>query len=490
MSTLLVVDDDRAVLHLVAETFTDTEVKVLTAGTAAECLSALRQHHPDVVLLDIMLPGTSGLDVFRQIHEIDPRLPVIFITAGGTSDTAIEAMTLGAHDYLMKPLDLGKVHQQVHQALEMRRLMHVQVSIPEAELNAYARSGDLLIGRSSEMQEVYKAIGRVAPQDVTVLIRGESGTGKELVARAIYHHSKRAGKPFLAVNCAAITESLLESELFGYEKGAFTGADQRRIGKFEQCNGGTIFLDEVGDMSPLVQSKVLRVLQEQRFERVGGNDTIRTDVRIIAATNRDLETMVNDGKFRSDLYYRLNGFSIDLPPLRKHTGDLAVLIDYFLARFSRELGKEPHTLSPESMALLTKYHWPGNVRELQSVLKQALLQATGPVIIPDFLPETVRTAQHTPPHAEPDGLPVDELQRFIDHRLESGSSNLYAEALELMEKYLLTRVLRLTEGNQSRAASVLGITRGSLRNKIRSLGISIDQIVRIENHPPSHVSAR
>jgi two-component system nitrogen regulation response regulator GlnG len=488
MSTLLVVDDDRAVLHLVAEAFADSEVKVLTAGSAADCLAAVRQHHPDVVLLDIMLPNTSGLDVFRQVHEIDPRLPVIFITAGGTSDTAIEAMKLGAHDYLLKPLDLGRVHQLVHQALEMRRLMHVHVSIPEADADAFVKAGDMLIGRSPEMQEVYKAIGRVAPQDVTVLIRGESGTGKELVARAIYHHSKRAGKPFLAVNCAAITESLLESELFGYEKGAFTGADQRRIGKFEQCNGGTIFLDEVGDMSPLVQSKVLRVLQEQRFERVGGNETIRTDVRIITATNRDLEAMVNDGKFRSDLYYRLNGFTIDLPPLRKRPSDLVVLIDYFLARFSRELGKELHSLSPEAMAMLTRYHWPGNVRELQSVLKQSLLQATGPVIIPEFLPETVRTLQGTSPRAESDGLPVDELRRFIDQRLEAGSTNLYAEALELMEKYLLTRVLRLTDGNQSKAAAVLGITRGSLRNKIRSLGIAIDQIVRIENRPPSHAA--
>jgi len=490
MSTLLVVDDDRAVLHLVAQAFTDTEVKGLTASTGADCLAALRQHHPDVILLDIMLPGTSGLDVFRQIHEIDPRLPVVFITAGGTSDTVIEAMKLGAHDYLMKPLNLARIQQLVSQALEMRRLMHVQVSIPEAELKAYAQAGDMLIGRSPEMQEVYKAVGRVAPQDVTVLIRGESGTGKELVARAIYHHSKRATKSFLAVNCAAITESLLESELFGYEKGAFTGADQRRIGKFEQCNGGTIFLDEVGDMSPLVQSKVLRVLQEQRFERVGGNETIHTDVRIIAATNRDLEAMVNDGRFRSDLYYRLNGFTIDLPPLRKHTSDLVVLIEYFLARFSRELGKEPHTIAPEAMAMLTRYPWPGNVRELQSVLRQSLLQATGPVIIPDFLPETVRGAPIAPRHAAPEGLPVDELQRFIDRRLEAGSNNLYAEALELMEKYLLTRVLRLTEGNQSKAAALLGITRGSLRNKIRILGISIDQIVRIENQPPSHLDVR
>jgi two-component system nitrogen regulation response regulator GlnG len=479
MSTLLVVDDDRTVLHLVTQAFTDSEVKVRTAATAAECLAAIQQSHPDVVLLDIMLPGDSGLDVFRQIHQVDPRLPVIFITAGGTSDTAIEAMKLGAYDYLMKPLDLHKVLQLVEQAMEIRRLMNVRVALPETDVAP--GTGDLLIGRSPEMQEVYKSIGRVASQDVTVLIRGESGTGKELVARAIYQHSRRTGKAFLAVNCAAITETLLESELFGYEKGSFTGADQRRIGKFEQCNGGTIFLDEVGDMSPLVQSKVLRVLQEQRFERVGGNETIRTDVRIIAATNRDLEAMVNEAKFRSDLYYRLNGFTIDLPPLRKRPRDLVELIHYFLARFSRELDKEPHSLSPEALTLLTGYSWPGNVRELQSVLRQALLQATGPVIIPEFLPEAVRSPR--PPVSPPaaNDLPCNELRQFVDQRLDAGSSNLYSESLELMEKYLITRVLRLTEGNQSRAAAVLGITRGSLRNKIRSLGISIDQIVRIEN---------
>ncbi len=340
------------------------------------------------------------------------------------------------------------------------------------------------------MQEVYKAIGRVASKDVTVLIRGESGTGKELVARAIYQHSHRSGGPFLAVNCAAIPESLLESELFGHEKGSFTGADQRRIGKFEQCNGGTIFLDEVGDMSPLVQSKVLRVLQEQQFERVGGNQTIQTDVRIIAATNRDLEQMVADGTFRSDLYYRLNGFTIDLPPLRQRTSDIPMLVDYFLARFNRQLAKDIQTVSRSALDLLMRYRWPGNVRELQSVLKKAMVQASGPVIIPEFLPETVRLPQ-TPGEKSPhDDLPLGDLEALVVDRLEANSMNLYAEALELMERYLLTRVLRVTEGNQSKAAMILGITRGSLRNKIRSLGISIGQTVSVEADPETVHSGR
>jgi two-component system nitrogen regulation response regulator GlnG len=332
------------------------------------------------------------------------------------------------------------------------------------------------------MQEVFKAIGRVAPQDVTVLIHGESGTGKELVARAIYHHSRRADKHFLAVNCAAIPEALLESELFGHEKGAFTSADQRRIGKFEQCSGGTIFLDEVGDMAPLVQSKVLRVLQEQRFERVGGGETIQTDVRIIAATNRDLKQMAADGEFREDLYYRLNGFSIKLPALRDRGEDVQLLIHRCLQRFNSEIGKDVRGLTPDALELLTSYPWPGNVRELEAVVKQALLQSTGPQILPEFLPDVVRFSEEKGVPAAPVNVasPASDLEAFVDGRLQKRSNDLYAEAIAMVDRYVLTRILQHTRGNQSQAAKVLGITRGSLRNKLRTLHIALGTTVTVD----------
>jgi two-component system nitrogen regulation response regulator GlnG len=333
------------------------------------------------------------------------------------------------------------------------------------------------------MQEVYKAIGRVAQQDVTVLIRGESGTGKELVARAVYQHSPRASGPFLAVNCAAIPEALLESELFGHEKGSFTGADQRRIGKFEQCHGGTLFLDEIGDMSPMVQSKVLRVLQEKEFERVGGNQTIRSDVRVIAATHRALEEMVEEGEFRNDLYYRLSGYTINLPPLRERRDDLVPLIDNFLAAFNKELQKDVHGFSPEALDVLMSYSWPGNVRELQNVLKQTLLRSAGPVVLPDFLPDRLRSPS-SPAAGQHGGDAIDtDLRPFVDERLQANSQDVYAETLEFMERFLITRILAECDGNQSQAARILGITRGSLRTKIRSLNVSIDRMVQIEGEP-------
>jgi two-component system nitrogen regulation response regulator GlnG len=323
----------------------------------------------------------------------------------------------------------------------------------------------------------------VATQNVTVLIRGESGSGKELIARAIYQHSPRASGRFLAVNCAAIPETLLESELFGHEKGSFTGADSRRIGKFEQCSGGTLFLDEIGDMSPLVQSKVLRVLQSQQFERVGGNQTITTDVRVIAATNRDLEKMVEDGDFRSDLYYRLSGFTIQLAPLRERPEDLAPLLENYLTIFSKELHKDVHGISPEALDLLTSYSWPGNVRELQNVLKQSLLRSAGQVIIPDFLPDKILAPELSTTGMAASDLTATDLRHFVDERLENGSTDLYAEALEFMERYVVTRVLRVCDGNQSKAARMLGITRGCLRSKVRSLKVSIDTLVQVEGEP-------
>lgn len=476
MSTILAIDDDRTIRHLIEAAFRDSGITVLTAGTARAGLEIIAERHPDLVLLDVMLPDLPGIEAFRKIKGIDSKLPVIFITAGGTSDTAIEAMKIGAYDYLLKPLDLERVRELVQQTLETRRL---QAPVALAGTDDDDSGGDRMIGRSPQILDVYKAIGRVAPQDVTVLIRGESGTGKELIARAIYQHSQRSNGPFLAVNCAAIPDALLESELFGHEKGSFTGADRQRIGKFEQCSGGTIFLDEVGDMSPLVQGKLLRLLQEQRFERVGGNQTIQTDVRIIAATHRDLEAMSNAGTFRADLYYRLNGFTISIPPLRDRGDDIPLLIERFFHVYSRQLGKEVQSISAEAMKRLVEYPWPGNVREMQSAIRRSILQTTGATLPVEALPDEIRTGgRKEVPGTGSTGHGV--IEHLVDERLRAETHDLYAEALAAMEGYLLTRVLALTGGNQSHASRILGITRGSLRNKIQTHNIHIDNVIQID----------
>jgi two-component system nitrogen regulation response regulator GlnG len=431
------------------------------------------EHHPDVVVLDINLPDMSGLEVFRQMHQSDRRTPVIFITGHGTTDTAIEAMKGGAFDYLFKPLELSQLEEVIGHAFEASRLMRVPAVL---ESEPSRKNADLLIGRSPKMQEVYKAIGRVAPQDVTVLILGETGTGKELVARALYQHSGRANGQFHAVNCAAIPEALLESELFGHEKGAFTGADRRRIGKFEQCAGGTLFLDEIGDMTPLTQAKILRVLQDQRFERVGGNETVQTDVRLIAATNRPLERLMAAERFRSDLYYRLSGFTIHLPPLRERGGDIELLVRYFLQRFADELAKSVLQITPEALAFLQDYPWPGNVRQLQSTVKQAILRATAPVLMmQDLPPELQQTAAEAPDPAEP----VGDLAQFIDKQMDLGGPHVFEDIVANVKRQLLLRALRQTHGNQVHAAKLLGITRSTLRNEVRKLGISIDRAINL-----------
>jgi DNA-binding NtrC family response regulator len=472
MQSLLVIDDETSILHAFQRAFRgEPGLQVLSASSASEGLDLFKLHRPHVVVLDIYLPDRPGMEIYQQIRACDARTPVIFITGHGTTDTAIEAMKRGAFDYLLKPLELEALRDVVQRALQISKLSRTPAVLPEIE--DVPDQADVLVGRCPAMQEVYKAIGRVASQDVTVLLLGESGTGKELVARAIYQHSRRSEGPFLAINCAAIPDNLLESELFGHEKGAFTGADRKRIGKFEQCSGGTLFLDEIGDMAPLTQTKLLRLLQEQRFERVGGNETVQTDVRLIAATNRDLEQFVAINRFRKDLFYRLNVFTISLPALRDRPGDLPLLIEHMVKRFRRELNKDVQSVSPEAMELLERYSWPGNVRELQSVVKQALLHATGPVIVPDFLSASLKS----------DGRPDEgaesalDWDRLVRDRLASGSEDLYAEALASMERHVLTIVLRHTEGNQVQAARILGITRGSLRNKIRSLGITIGKSV-------------
>jgi two-component system nitrogen regulation response regulator GlnG len=470
MPTLLVVDDEPSILHFFRRAFQEPEVTLLTALSASEALEKVARERPDVVILDINLADESGLDTFRSVHRIDPKVPVIFITGHGTTATAIEAMRLGAYEYLLKPLELDQLCDLVGRAFEISRLMHVPAVIPEGEQTT--EDSDTLIGRCPAMQDVYKAIGRVAPQDVTVLVLGESGTGKELVARALYHYSDRSKGPFLAINCAAIPEQLLESELFGHEKGAFTGADRRRIGKFEQVSGGTLFLDEIGDMTPLTQTKILRVLQGQEFERVGGNEPIKTDVRVVAATNRDLERLVAEGRFRGDLYYRLNVYTIKLPPLRERGDDLRILAEHFLTRFSRDLKKDVRAIAPETLELLRRYSWPGNVRELQSAIKQALLHTTGSVLLPEFLPAVLRGEEMT---ASTSAFNFGGLTSFIEDQLQAGSTTLYSDYQALTDKHLLAEVLRHTGGNLSRSARILGITRATLRTKLNALGIPVER---------------
>jgi two-component system nitrogen regulation response regulator GlnG len=447
---------------------------LLTAECAADGLRLFTENQPDVVTLDIGLPDMSGLDLLRRFQEIDARVPVILVTGQGTAATAIDAMRLGAFDYVVKPLDPDALCALLQRALEVSRLMRVPATVPGA--GPEVPSGDLMIGNCPAMQDVYKAIGRVAPQDVTALILGESGTGKELAARAIYHYSRRSEKPFLAINCAAIPENLLESELFGHEKGAFTGAERKRIGKFEQCHEGTLFLDEIGDMTPLTQTKILRVLQDGQFERVGGNEPVKVNVRIIAATNRDLDSRVASGEFRSDLYYRLNVFTIRLPPLRDRGNDVILLARHFLKKFGRDFGREIHDFSPTALELLAGYVWPGNIRELQSVVKKALLETVGPMIAPDCLPRTLRRNSGEMPTGEPVRGPQSiDFSSVIRDRLQAGSTNLHAEMLTLLERTLLPDVLRHTGGNLSQAARILGITRPTLRTKLADAGLVLER---------------
>src|SRR5438876_4137733 len=410
MAHVLLIDDDPVLIpEQVRQAFPVSRYRVEVAGTGAEGLKRIGTRPPDVILLDLRLPDQTGLEVYQQIRKIDARIPVIFVTMAKTADVAIEAMKQGAYDYLFKPLDLHQLRAVVGEALEVARRMREPAVLAETAPDPDVDGA--IVGTCPAMREVYKAIGRVAGQDVPVLITGASGTGKELVDRAIYQHGPRGQAPFLALNCAAIPENLLESELFGHEKGAFTGAERRRIGKFEQCNGGTLFLDEIGDMPPATQAKMLRVLQEQAFERVGGSETIRTDVRLIAATHRDLKVWSEEGKFRPDLYYRLNVFSIHLPPLRERGEDLPPLVQHYLRRFSRELGREVREVAPEALECLRGYSWPGNIRELQSVLKQALLQASGPVLLPAFLPEALGGHSEAAPVLPPGG--VLDLEAFL-----------------------------------------------------------------------------
>jgi two-component system response regulator AtoC len=465
MERIVIVDDDLSLCHFLSKTFSQKGCQVTTRHTGREALDAVQGQEADLVLLDNKLPDRTGLEVLKEIKGIYPKMPVIIMTAFGTTDTAIEAMRLGAFDYILKPFELEEISDLVAKGLEANKLMKRAVAIPA--LSEYVEDSDQIIGKSKAMQEIYKLIGQVAESDVTVLIRGESGTGKELVARAIYQHSRRKDGPFLAINCAAIPETLLESELFGHEKGAFTGASKRRVGKFEQCNRGTILLDEVGDMTLPTQAKTLRILQEGEFERIGGNETIKVDVRILVSTNRKLEELIKEGRFREDLYYRLKVMTIVLPSLRERKEDIQELTEYFFHFFNRQLGTQVSYIDPSIFSKLLSYGWPGNVRELVNIIKRALILAKGDVLTAeDIVFDTEDAATSFANEEELEKNVNKMLDPLFSDILRFWGVGLHSNLLEKVEKFIIQKALSETRGNQVHAARLLGISRNTLRHRI------------------------
>jgi DNA-binding NtrC family response regulator len=401
----------------------------------------------------------------RQIQQTQPRLPVVLMTAHGTIETAIEATQLGAYDYLQKPFEMPVLIGLLHRAAEAGRLMREPVSLPGAEVE----SGTALVGIGRAMHQVCKEIGRVAAKPVTVLIRGETGTGKELIARAIYQHSQRAKEAFIAINCAAVPENLLESELFGHERGAFTGADQKRIGRFEQANKGTLFLDEIGDLSPNTQVKLLRVLQQQVVQRVGSSESMSVDVRVIAATHRNLEAMIREGRFREDLFHRLNVVCIQLPALRERREDIPVLAQHFLRKYASEFDAPAPTISSDALALLQADSWAGNVRELENVVRRLILAARGLAIDKELVRGilTARLIEAAPGKNSFSGFAADLLAKAQKGELDNAHSQIVAKA----EREILSQAILLAEGNQAKAARWLGLSRLTLREKLKQLGL-------------------
>jgi nitrogen regulation protein NR(I) len=478
MQTILVVDDDKSIRYSLKRML-EEKYSVVTAQNGEEALGRMMENSPDLVIMDIKMPGRNGIDVLRDVKSIDPKSLVIIMTAYGTTETAIEAMKFGAFDYILKPFSIPKMKGLVEKAISLRKLMKEEVTYaprvePEGEENR-------IVGSSPKMQEIYKMIGQVAPSDVTVLLRGESGTGKELLARATYQHSLRANQPFLPVNCAAIPDTLLESELFGHEKGAFTGAVSRRIGKLEQCQGGTVFLDEIGDMSLSTQAKLLRVLQDRSFERLGGMETIKVDIRFIVATNKDLEEAISMSKFREDLYYRLNVVSIRIPPLRERREDIPELVSYFLKRFNRELKKEIAGITPGALEKITSFGWPGNIRQLENVLKRAMVLCQGEWILEDHL-LLERGWESSFAKALEGGIkPMEDLLDVLFEELSKASMvSQDLDMISVIERGLILRALQKTKGNQVQAALLLGINRSTLRGKMERYNIKKDVIVSEE----------
>jgi two-component system nitrogen regulation response regulator GlnG len=476
MDKLLLIDDEADVQYSFRRIFDQPEIELTTADSGEEGLKLIARLKPDLVMMDVRMGGVSGLETLRRLRQTDAKQMVIMMTAYGTTQTAIEAMKLGAYDYLLKPFDVPRLKQLVLNALKAARDMRQVVSYqPLLESEDY----DLgIIGRSEGMQSVFKIIGQLAGSNATALITGESGTGKELVARAIYHHSRRAAQTFLAINCAAIPENLLESELFGHEKGAFTGATAQRIGKFEQCHRGTIFLDEIGDMTLSTQAKILRVLQSGAFERVGGNQSIQVDARVIAATHKPLEQAVAAREFREDLFYRLNVVRLHIPPLRERREDIPLLVNYFLKKFAQPQGRAPKSILPAAAELLERFHWPGNVRELENVVQRATVMAKGDVILPGDLPaEISRLAAAGPDQPGPAPAAPGEGGGALDWAAVGRTLFQWArqegklKVLPAVERELIIQALMETKGNQVQAAKLLGITRATLRKRVEKFKI-------------------
>ncbi len=458
---VLLIEDDTSLAANLCDVLIEDGFKVSVCNRGDEGLRRASKDEYDVVLTDLRLPGLGGLELVRQLHDTQPHLPVVLMTAHGTIETAIEATKLGAQ----KPFEMRQLLGVLQRAVDAGRLMREPVAMPDAPVE----SRTALVGTSRAMQDVCKEIGRVAARPVTVLIRGETGTGKELIARAIYQHSPRAKAPFIAINCAAIPENLLESELFGHERGAFTGADQRRIGRFEQAHKGTLFLDEIGDLPPGTQVKLLRVLQQQTFQRVGGSEAISVDVRIIAATHRNLEAMIREGKFREDLFHRLNVVCLQLPPLRERREDIPVLVQHFLRKYAGDFGVETPAISSDAVALLQSDSWPGNVRELENVTRRLLLGARGLSISADAVRQTfaARNAETAPAGRSFTAFAGDLLIRAQKGELQDAHARMLAEA----EREILTQAITLAEGNQAKAARWLGLSRFTLREKLKQLGL-------------------
>ena len=474
MNSILIIDDDDQLRNSFKKLLDEEGYKVESAASGEAGLDIVKNESLDLVILDIRLPGMNEIETFKKIHGIEPKLPVIIMTAYGTTETAIETTKLGAFDYILKPFDIPDMLELIKLALNASRFMRSPVDIDTISEES---SRDAIVGRSTEMQEIYKAIGRVSPTDATVLIRGESGTGKELVARAIYQHSLRADKPFLVINCVAIPETLLESELFGYEKGAFTGAAHRRVGKIEQAHEGTVFLDEIGDMPMNLQAKILRLLQEKSIERLGGREKIKTDVRIIAATNRDLEEAISAGRFREDLYYRLKVVTIWLPPLRERQSDIPVLADYFLSRFSAEKGISNPGITSEAKAIFSRHPWPGNVRELANTIQKALIFNRGAPLAP----EDITQIKNEKPHACDSMVENGDapLRQWLRKELTTRSGeNVFDSCMDSIASLIISEALNICEGNRSRAAKLLGLSRPTIHSKIEKYRLKFETLVK------------